>query len=316
MNIKTFLPTVQENVPLSQYSSFRIGGPARYFFIAKTEEDIIKALKAAQEMGLSFFLLAGGSNVLFSDKRFNGLVIKIQLGQGKAEVKGLDILVQAGESLAKIVKLSLESGLTGMEWANGIYGTIGGAVRGNAGAFGYSMEDIIKEVRILELPKLEIKNFSVENCEFSYRDSVFKHNKNLVILSVKISLKRGNILEIKKRAEEYIRYRQERQPLEYPSAGSIFKNIPLELINKKLFDEYPELNKFSKKGIIPAGFLIEQVGLKGQEVGQAQISEKHCNFIINLGQAKSQDVKDLIFLSKKKIFDRFGIKLEEEIVVL
>ena len=316
MNIKTFLPTVQENVPLSQYSSFRIGGPARYFFIAKTEEDIIKALKAAQEMGLSFFLLAGGSNVLFSDKRFNGLVIKIQLGQGKAELRGLDILVQAGESLAKIVKLSLESGLTGMEWANGIYGTIGGAVRGNAGAFGYSMEDIIKEVRILELPKLEIKNFSVENCEFSYRDSVFKHNKNLVILSVKISLKRGNILEIKKRAEEYIRYRQERQPLEYPSAGSIFKNIPLELINKKLFDEYPELNKFSKKGIIPAGFLIEQVGLKGQEVGQAQISEKHCNFIINLGQAKSQDVKDLIFLSKKKIFDRFGIKLEEEIVVL
>jgi len=316
MDIKTLLPTAQKNVLLSQYSTFRIGGPAKYFFEAKTEEDILKAIEATQKIGLPFFILAGGSNVLFSDNGFDGLIIKIQLNKEEIKVQGLKIIIQAGKNLSEIVSLSSKLGLSGIEWGAGIFGTIGGAIRGNAGAFGHSMAEIVKQVRVLVLPQLEIKNFSTDDCQFSYRDSIFKHNKNLIILSAEIHLKNGNLVEVKKKMDQYIQYRKERQPLEFASAGSIFKNVALAKIKKETLKAYPELEKFSEIGIIPSAFLIEKCGLKGKQIGQAQISEKHSNFIINLGKANAQNVKDLISLAKEKVFDKFGIQLEEEIIVL
>lgn len=292
MSIKELLPEVKENISLAQYTTFKIGGNAKYFFIAKTKEDIIKAVKAGQQFGLLFFLLAGGSNVLFSDDGFDGLVIKLQ--NIKHELRADVIYAEAGVPLSVVVNKALEAGLTGLEWATGIPGTVGGAVRGNAGAFNSSMSDIIDSVEALDASDLTVTSYNGEDCEFEYRNSIFKENKNLIILSTKIKLKKGNTEEVRKQMKKCIDYRIEHHPLKFPSAGSIFKN--------------PE--GFS------AGALIDKSGLKGKIIGNAKISEKHCNFIINLGGATAKDILALIKLAKEKVKENFGVNLEEEIAIL
>jgi UDP-N-acetylmuramate dehydrogenase len=255
---------IRKNVPLAPYTTFKIGGKAKYFYEAKSKEDLVKAIKAAKEAGLPFFILGGGSNVLVSDKGFDGLVIKIQ--NTKYEIQDTRIVADAGVLLSKLVDESVKVGLTGLEWAAGIPGTVGGAVRGNANAFGVSMSDVVKNIR-------------------NYED---------IILSVELELKKGDREKSKKMIKEYLEYRDKRHPLEYPSAGCIFKN--------------PE-GDF-------AGRLIEQCGLKGKKEGGAMFSKKHGNFIVNLGNAKAKDVIKLINLCKKKVREKFRIELEEEIEYL
>ncbi|MEA3453175.1 MAG: UDP-N-acetylmuramate dehydrogenase [Patescibacteria group bacterium] len=291
MKIKELLPKVEENISLAKYTTFKIGGNAKYFFTAETKEDIIKAVKAAQQSGLLFFILVGGSNILFSDQGFDGLVIMVKAR--KNELKIDNIYVEAGETLAGVVHMASEAGLSGLEWAAGVPGTVGGAVRGNAGAFNSSMSDIIDSVEVLDASDLTVTSYNREDCEFEYRNSIFKRNKNLIILSTKIKLKKGNTEEVRKQMKKCIDYRIEHHPLEFPSAGSIFKN--------------PE--GFS------AGALIDKSGLKGKTIGNAKISEKHCNFIINLGGATAKDILALIKLAKEKVKENFGVNLEEEIVV-
>lgn len=292
MDIKELLPEVQESVLLAPYTTFKIGSKAKYFFIAKTKEDVIKAVKTGQQSGLLFFILAGGSNILFSDNGFNGLVIKLETG--KYELQDDTIYAEAGVMLSLIVNVAAEAGLGGLEWAAGIPGTIGGAARGNAGAFDSSVSNIVKSVEVLDVSSLEIKNYKIKDCEFEYRNSIFKKNKNLIILSVEIKLEKNDKEKIEKRIQGYLNYRREHHPLKFSSAGSIFKN-PLG---------------FS------AGELIEKSGLKGKIIGDAQISEKHCNFIVNLGKAKAKDVLALINLVKKEVKDKFDISIEEEIMVV
>jgi UDP-N-acetylmuramate dehydrogenase len=292
MSIQELLPEVQENVLLAQYTTFKIGGNAKYFFTAKKREEIIKAVKAAQQCDLSFFILANGSNVLFSDNGFDGLVIKLE--NTNNELRNNTIYAQAGVMLSSIVNIAEEAGLSGLEWAGGIPGTVGGAVRGNAGAFDSSVSDIVKSVEALDVSNLEIKNYKIEDCEFGYRNSIFKKNKNLIILSIEIELQKGDRIEIEKQIQEYKNYRKEHHPLKFSSAGSIFKNP----------------SGFS------AGELIEKSGLKGKIIGDAQISEKHCNFIINLGRAEAKDVLALINLVKKEVKNKFDINIEEEIMIV
>ncbi len=292
MSIQELLPEVQENVLLAQYTTFKIGGNAKYFFTAKKREEIIKAVKAAQQCDLSFFILANGSNVLFSDNGFDGLVIKLE--NTNNELRNNTIYAQAGVMLSSIVNIAEEAGLSGLEWAGGIPGTVGGAARGNAGAFDSSVSDIVKSVEALDVSNLEIKNYKIEDCEFGYRNSIFKKNKNLIILSIEIELQKGDRIEIEKQIQEYKNYRKEHHPLKFSSAGSIFKNP----------------SGFS------AGELIEKSGLKGKIIGDAQISEKHCNFIINLGRAEAKDVLALINLVKKEVKNKFDINIEEEIMIV
>jgi UDP-N-acetylmuramate dehydrogenase len=249
----------QRNISLAKYTTFRIGGRARYFFVAKTKNDLISAIKKAQKLKLPFFVLGGGSNLLVSDKGFNGLVIKY------------------GQPLSFYVS-------KGLEWAAGIPGTIQGAVYGNAGAFGKSMEDVIEEVVVFDTKTGKLKN---KDCQFSYRHSIFKKKKNLIIVSVKIKKKKSNPQKIK----QYFEYKKKTQPLNLPSTGSIFKN---------------------PKGS-SAAELIEKCGLKGKKIGKAKISEKHANFIVNLGGARAEDVKKLINLAKKLVKKKFGVVLKEEI---
>lgn len=255
----------RKNVLLKNHTTFKIGGPAKYFFVAETKDDLIKAILEAKKLNLPFFILAGGSNLLVSDDGYKGLVIK------------------TGKPLSSYVS-------KGLEWAAGIPGTVEGAVYGNAGAFGKSMKDAVESVEVFDAEIKKIKVFKNRDCKFAYRDSIFKRNKNLIILSVKIKSKKSNPKKIKK----YFKYKKEKQPLDYASAGSVFKN--------------PE--GFS------AGELVEKCGLKGKRIGNVKISEKHANFIVNLGQGRAKDVKKLIKLIKKKVKEKFGIKLEEEIELL
>ena len=292
MDIKKSLSGIQKNISLRDFTTFKIGGRAKYFFIAKTKEDLLSAVSTAKKFRLPFFILGGGSNVLISDKGYAGLVIKIKNQDLKIEKS--EINAEAGVPLGQLLTSAAGSSLTGLEWVVGIPGTVGGAVYGNAGGFGKSMKDTIKEVEVLDLKDLKIERYGLKDCKFSYRESIFKKNKNLIIISVIFKLRKLAKSKIGKKIKEYSDYRKEHQPLNLPSAGSVFKNPP----------------GFS------AGALIEKCGLKGKKIGDVKISEKHANFIVNLGNGRSKDVKKLISLAKTKVKDKFKINLEEEIQYL
>jgi len=294
---------IKKNIILSSCTTFRIGGRAKYFFSAQNKKEIIQAVNWAKKKNLDFFILGGGSNILVSDSGFDGLVIR--LDNKNYKVNGNIVSVEAGMPLNELVKISIDNNLSGLEWAVGIPGTIGGAICGNTGAFGHSISDFILSVEILK--NKEIKILQKEDCSFSYRNSLFKNNRNIVILSAKFKLKKDNKKKSKEMLAKYLNQRKITQPVE-PSAGCIFKNpfcTDLSKINKKLAP--------IKDNRISAGWLIEECGLKGYKIGQAQISKKHANFIINCGQAKAEDVIILISLTKQKVRDRFNIQLEEEI---
>jgi len=295
----------QKDVSLKNYTTFKIGGKAKYFFIAKTKEDLFCAITAAKKLKLPFFVLGGGSNLLVSDKGYEGLVINFKFSVFSFQKN--KIIVGAGTRLGELVNASAERRLTGLEWASGIPGTVGGAVFGNAGAFQKSMKDVVKEVEVLDTKDLRFKIYDFKKCQFGYRNSIFKHKKNLIILSIIFKLKKGKKSEIKKRIKEYLNYKKERQPFDYPSAGSIFKNPSGFSVG-----ELGEESKFSSSSFAAAR-LIEKCGLKGKRIGQAKISEKHANFIVNLGNARAKDVKELIDLVKKEVKKKFKINLEEEI---
>lgn len=311
---------ILENIPLAPYTTFEIGGPARFFCEAKTKKEIIKAIQWAKNKKVRYFILAGGSNVLVADNGFDGLVIKLQVSSYR--LRDRIIIAEAGLNLAKLVQLALENSLTGLEWAIGIPGTLGGAIRGNAGAMGHSISEIIKKVEVLiddkQNQKLKVKKFSNRECKFGYRDSIFKSRSNLIILGAELQLKKGNKEEIRKRMAEYLKKR-EGQPKE-PSAGCIFKNVEIARQPEIQFQEdNKEFVKIRRElvpihdGKIAAGWLIEQCDLKGKKIGRAKISEKHANFIVNLGGAKAEDVFILISLIKQKVRNKFNIQLEEEI---
>lgn len=287
--IKKELKGIKQNISLSRYTTFKIGGKAKYFFIAKNKEDLIRSVLLAKKFKVPFFILGKGSNLLISDKGYNGLVIKTE--NTKYKIKNNKIITKAGASLALLVASAKKNDLTGLEWGIGIPGTAGGAIYGNAGVFKKSISDTVIQVEVFDTNTKKTKLFKNKDCNFNYRESVFKGKKNLIILSIELKLKKSNQKEIQKLIQKYLNYKKLKQPLNYPSAGSIFKNS---------YD-------FS------AGELIERCGLKGKKIGGAQISKKHANFIINLGNAKAKDVLKLIKLIKKEVKKKFKINLEEEI---
>ncbi len=312
VDIKNLLPNVKEDVLLAPYTTFRIGGKSQYFFSADNNQELVKAVKAAKESRTPFFVLGGGSNVLISDNGFQGLVIRAENSQ--TEVRDSCIYAEAGVPLADVVILARDHFLTGIEWAAGIYGTVGGAVRGNAGAFGGDMSQITEQADALDTSAGEVKNFSQVECAFNYRSSIFKQNKNLIIISAVFRLQTGEKENIEKKSSEHIQYRKENHPLDFPSAGSIFKSIDLKNFPESVVGQYPEIKNFSDT--VPAGFLIEKAGLKGKRIGDAEISNQHANFIVNLGQAKAKDVLDLIKLAKQEVQKTFKVRLEEELVLI
>lgn len=310
-NILNLLPGVQKNVLLKDFTTYKIGGPAKYFFIAKTKEDLIKALIAAKELKLPFFILGGGSNILVSDKGLKGLVIKMQLQEVK--VAGEKVYAEAGLGLTKLSNFVAENSFSGMEWATGIPGTVGGAIYGNAQAFGVKISDFVENVEVLNIKDLKINKLLKRQCNFSLKNSIFKKEKKLIIISVNFKFPVGNKTQITETIRNNLYHRNTKHPMSFPSAGSTFVNPEVVIKNEKLLALYPELINFNKQGTIPAGFMIEKCGLSGRQIGKAKISEKHCNFIINNGGAKAKDILLLIKLAKKKVKKLFKINLEAEV---
>lgn len=302
---------ILKNIDLSAYNTFKIGGKAKFFVEVNNPEEIIQAVDYAKNNNLKIFVLGGGSNVLISDNGFSGLVIKIKNSNIKAE--GVNIICDAGISLMDLVIFSKDNNLNGLEWAAGIPGTVGGAVRGNAGAFGGEIKDSIGEVIILDVDKipLKVETFTREECKFDYRNSLIKENNNLILISVKLKLEKGNREESEEIIKDIIKKRAEKQP-QGPSIGSFFKNPVVTdagLIEK--FEHDCEMKVRADK--LPAGWFIDDLGLRGKKIGGVEVSKKHANFIINVGGARAEDVIILSSFLKQKVRDGYGVQLEEEI---
>ncbi|GBD34400.1 UDP-N-acetylenolpyruvoylglucosamine reductase [bacterium HR35] len=310
---------IEKNKILAPLTNFKIGGEALFFVSINNLNDLEEFLELKNKYNLPTFILGGGTNILFN--KFNGFVIKtnfkdfevIEENKSETIIKiGANLLVS--EVLEKLVNLSLAN----FEWAGGLPGEIGGAIRGNAGCFGREIKDILISAEAFNLETGERKYFENKEINFNYRDSFFKRNKNWLILNGFFRFEKGNPEEIRKIIEEKINYRKEKHPIEYPNAGSIFKNIKLETASEKLKALALEKNKIKNDPfpVIPAAFVISESGLKGFQIGQAKISEKHSNFIINLGGATFEEVYKLIDYIKKRVADEFEVLLEEEIEIV
>lgn len=283
---------VRLHEPMKKHTTFRIGGPADYYLCPHSTEEMQKILQICRENNIEFFILGNGSNLLVSDKGYRGVVIQLWKNFSDIETEDNTITVKAGALLSKVAAEALEESLTGMEFASGIPGTMGGAVMMNAGAYGGEMKDIIREVTVLTREG-ELLTLSKEEMNFGYRTSVVKE-KGYVVISAELQLRKGDREEIRKVMDELKERRVTKQPLDMPSAGSTFKR--------------PE-------GYF-AGKLIMDAGLRGFSVGGAQISEKHCGFVVNKGDATAADVLGLIGEVQKRVQEKFGVALEPEVKFL
>lgn len=285
--------TVWRNEPMSKHTSFKIGGDADIFITVNSISDLAKVIEVLNDFNVPFFVIGNGSNLLISDKGIRGAVIK--LGGEFSNIKLVDdntIECGAGVLISKLCSFACQNSLSGLEFAYGIPGTAGGAVFMNAGAYGSEMKDIMLSAKSLTFSG-EIINRSAEEMELSYRKSIYRQVDE-IILSAKLELKKGEKLHIKEKMNEFIARRKEKQPLEYPNAGSVFKR---------------PVGNF-------AGTLIQTCGLKGKKIGGAMVSEKHSGFIINTGNATCEDVVNLIDHIKATVFEKSNIALECEVEIV
>lgn len=300
---------IKQNVVLAPYTTFQIGGNAKFFVLADNKEELQEALAWARDKQLPYFVLGGGSNLLISDNGFNGLIIKINYQDIVIEE---DLLIAgAGAKLSEVLAWSAEAGLTGLEWACGIPGTIGGAVRGNAGAFGSETGRSVLEIEYFDAKTAEFKILTKAECEFAYRTSIFKTDPDKIIWQVKLQLTKGEADKILASMNDILDKRLSGQPKE-PSAGCVFKN----LLSADGLANTLALSDNIKGGKLACGLIIEKLNLKGRQIGGAKISEAHANFIINADKATAKDVKDLIDLVKQEAKDKYNLILEEEIQYL
>ncbi len=285
--------------PMAGHTTFRIGGPAEFFVTAENLEQLQAIIALAQRLGVPYFLLGGGSNVLVSDRGLRGLVVENRAQEARFERRGAEATLHAdsGASISRLARQAARRGLSGLEWAAGIPGTVGGAVVGNAGAYGAFVADSLQRVAVLE-PDGQQRLYRAEELGFGYRTSRFKRREaggqgQEVILWAEFRLEPASQAGLEPLVEGRIARRKATQPAE-PSAGSVFKNPP---------GDY-------------AGRLIEAAGLKGHRIGGAEVAGKHANFIVNRGQATAADVRALIDLIRETIRERFGVELELEILLV
>ena len=317
------IPAIEKDVVLAPYTSFHIGGKARHFFIARSKEEAIKAVKLARKHKVKYFILSGGSNVLISDKGFNGLVVKMENREWKVKKRNLKkrrwnitnkrVWAESGVVLSYLVSQTVNEGLQGLEWAMGIPGRIGGNIYENVNAFRYSIGDIVHRVKIFD--GQEERWVSQKECQFGYKQSIFKNHPKWLILGAELNLSIAKKKKLKELMIKYIEKRADHIP-KGKSAGSVFTNVetgglPILEKGKEIGIEVPEPYLEWKR--IPAGWLLEQFGFKGKKYREAYVSEKHANFIINKENAKARDVQNLINLMKKKVKKELGIELKEEI---
>jgi UDP-N-acetylmuramate dehydrogenase len=303
---------IKENVPLAPLTTFKIGGPARYFVDVRNEEEVREALAWAREKGVLFVVLAGKSNVLVPDEGLDALVI--HLVGGNHSFDKTTLTADAGCNLLELIREASAKGLGGWEKLAGIPGTIGGAARGNAGAFGPEIKDFVASVRALNMETGEVHDFDNAECGFSYRNSFFKKHPEWVIMHTAIILVPVNSAESMQTIGETIAEREKRHIQNVQAAGSFFVNPVAPRDIQEMFEK--EKGTKSRDGRVPAGWLIEKVGLKGARVGDAVASEQHPNYLKNEGSATAGQVKELAQKIKDAVQEKFGLQLQEEAVVL
>jgi UDP-N-acetylmuramate dehydrogenase len=295
----------QKNV--SQLSTFGIGGKAEYYTNPSNCKEIIKALNWAKENKLPYHVIAGGSNIVFPDNTLPGLLIQIKGGSFK-KIGDKKIETDAGVSLQKIIKFTNSLGFKGLETLAGIPGTVGGAIVGNAGAYGNSISQTVKEIKIWN--GKEIKTLNKEECKFSYRNSIFKE-KDLIVIKAILEFKKDSPKKLSEKSKEITKIREKKYSPNLKCPGSFFKNVLVKNLPK---DTLKKINPEKIiEGKIPAGYLLESIGAKGKKFGEIQVAKFHGNVIINRGKGTRKDVEELSQYLKEKVFKKFGIKLEEEI---
>ena len=298
---------------LKPYTTFGVAGRAERFVQVRSPEELVAKVKEARRAKLPYYLIAGGSNVVFSDENFPGLIIRYFNPRGKIshQVRRGRLIVDAGVPLGQLIKAAIKNNLAGMETLSGIPGTVGGAIVGNAGAYGQSILDCLVRVQIFDGQK--VKWLTKKQCQFTYRHSVFKEKKGSkwLILRAEFKLKRGDKKELAKKSREIIKIRLKKYNPSLRCPGSFFKNVLVKDISKKSL-KLIDPNKI-RGGKIPAGYLLETVGAKGMRVGDIYVAGFHGNLLVNDGHGTYRDVITLATKLKKLVKAKFGITLEEEV---
>lgn len=278
--------------PMKKHISFRVGGPADILVKPRTEDQLKSVLKLIKKENIPYLIIGNGSNLLIKDGGIRGIVIEISDNFNDFQIEGTKVNIQSGTLLSVVGKAILRAELKGFEFASGIPGTIGGALAMNAGAYGGEMKDIVKSVRLMDRDG-NIFDFTKEQMKFEYRKSILA-KQEYIVLSAEVELEKGNYDEIKSTMADFTQRRVTKQPLSLPSAGSTFKRPPGNF----------------------AGKLIEDSGLRGLTLRGAQVSEKHCGFVVNLGNADAKDLLDLMYVVKSTVYSKYGVMLEEEVKIL
>lgn len=300
---------VRKNIPLAPFTTFRVGGAAAYFVEVSGAIELAESYEYAEHHKLPIFVLGGGSNILFADSGFPGLVVRMT--DGGIKVSDQKIIVGAGIPLFEVVKQAVAAGLAGIERLAGIPGSFGGAVRGNAGAFGTEIGGVVAVVKTLDRNSGMVSEYRHDACVFGYRTSLFKENPHIIILSAEIKLARGDSNDLTRIMNETVAKREAKHPQDAKCAGSFFMNP--EVNDKRLHDEFmKDTGTLSKNGKLPAGWLIDHVGLRGRKIGGAMVSEQHPNYLLNTGEATANDVVLLASLIKTRVRDELQVRLQEE----
>lgn len=292
--IKTVIPgeRILFHQPMKEYTTFRVGGEAECLIMIQKEDELAKLIPYLNRIEQEYFILGNGSNLLVGDKGYRGIVLKLDGEMEQITVDGTRITAKAGALLSKVAVTARDNGLTGLEFAAGIPGSIGGGIVMNAGAYDGEMKQVVESVRVMDCDG-QINILDNDTMEFGYRTSIIK-NRPFIVLEVVLRLAEGDREQIGARMEELMQLRRSKQPLEYPSAGSTFKR--------------PE-------GYY-AGKLIMDAGLRGYRIGGAQVADKHCGFVINTGKATAADIREVIEEVQQRVRERFHVSLEPEVVFL
>ena len=299
--------SISENVPLHLRTRFGIGGPARWFVEACEEDSFVGALRILHDSGCSHVVIGGGTNLIVSDRGFNGFVLRY--AASGVERHGVCLRAAAGGELQGLVDYSVAQGLRGLETMTGIPGSVGGAVYGNAGAYGRSICESIRQVRFFD--GTEVRCFDTAACQFRYRESIFKQNRSWTILSTDLALAEAPSSELRRVADEILSVRNRKYPPDMKCAGSIFKNLLFADLTEPLRSRVPA--SVVREGKVPSAWFLEQVGAKGLRNGDICVADYHANLIYNAGEGTADGICAVIRELKARVFSMFGLKLEEEV---
>jgi UDP-N-acetylmuramate dehydrogenase len=299
--------TLERDAPLSRYTRFGIGGPADIYAQTGNPESFIEALRIARASGMEMAIIGGGTNLIVSDEGFRGIVLK--LANDRVRADGLSVYVESGASLQTLVDFTVDRGLKGLETMTGIPGSTGAAIYGNAGAYGHSIAERITAVHFFD--GAEMRVFDKAQCEFHYRESVFKKHKEWIVFRATLTMEQGDAAELRAAADKILAVRNRKYPPTMKCAGSIFKNFLLAELPARVAAQVPA--NVIVEGKVPSAWFLEQVGAKGMKRGDIQVADYHANLIFNAGAGTARELREIIFELKQRVEKMWGIPLEEEV---